>query len=236
MTGHCHCSRCQDQLCMHKVPILSSLDRDELLKISELILHRSYKKGEIILRDGDKLDSVVILNEGTAKAFKYATDGREQILYVFTEGDFFGEQNLLSDRTATYYVEALQDAKICMLSKSNFQQLLYQYPEIAVKIIKELGERMVHLENVLQSMGVRNVDTRIHSLLIEYAAKFGSRLPEGILIHLPLSREGMANYLGIARETLSRKFSQLENDGIIRSVNNKEILIINMEQLELASI
>lgn len=235
MAEHCHCGRCQDQLCMHKVPILSSLDREELVKISELILHRSYQKGEMIIHDGDRLDSVVILNEGTAKAFKYSADGREQILYVFTEGDFFGEQNLLSDRTASYYVEALQEVKICMLSKSNFQQLLYRYPEIGVKIIKELGERMVRLETVLQSMGVRNVDTRIHSLLLEYATKFGSKLPEGTLINLPLSREGMANYLGIARETLSRKFSQLENDGIIRSINNKEILIVNMEQLELAS-
>jgi CRP/FNR family transcriptional regulator len=217
---------------MHKVPILSSLDQEELVKISELILHHDFKKGELLLRNGDKTESIVIINEGTAKTYKYAADGREQILYVFSEGDFFGEQNLLSDRTATFSVEALQPVKACMLSKTQFQNLLYQYPDIAVKIIKELGERMVRLENALQSMGVRNVDTRIAGILMEFASKFGVKTKEGIIIQLPLSREGIANYLGIARETLSRKLGQLETDGIIRSVNNKSLLIINYGELE----
>jgi len=232
MSEHCNCIRCQDKLCMHKVQILSSLDQEDLVKISELISHQTYKKGEILLLDGDKLESIIIINEGSVKAYKYTADGREQILYVFTEGDFFGEQNLLSDRTSTYSVVALQQVKTCALSKLQFHQLLYQYPDIAVKIIKALGERMLHLETALQSMGVRNVDSRIGGILIEYASKYGARTPEGIVIQLPLSREGIANYLGIARETLSRKFGQLESDGVIRSVSNKAILITDYKELE----
>jgi CRP/FNR family transcriptional regulator len=216
---------------MHKVPILSSLDQEELFKISEILSHRDYKKGETLIFDGDKLESLVIINEGNVKAYKYSTDGREQILYIFTEGDFFGEQNLLSDRTATYTVEALQPVKTCMLSKTQFQLLIHKHPDIAVKIIKELGERMVRLENALQSMGVRNVDNRIGGILLEYAVKFGTETPEGIVIHLPLSREGIANYLGIARETLSRKLGQLESEGMISSLNNKSILITDYDGL-----
>lgn len=232
MADQCNCMRCQDKLCMHKVPILASLDQKDLIKISDLITHREYKKGEIILLDGDKSEAIVIIQEGSAKAFKYAPDGREQILYVFMEGDFFGEQNLLSNRTATYSVEALQLVKTCMLSKPQFQKLLYQYPDIAVKIIEELGERMVRLENALQSMGVRNIDTRVGGILLDYAAKYGHETKEGIVIQLPLSREGIANYLGIARETLSRKLSQLESDGVIRSINNKSMLIIDYNAIE----
>lgn len=233
MSEHCSCERCQDKLCMYKVPILSSLDQEDLIKIAELIYHRTYKKGEIILREGDNSECIVILQEGSVKAYKYTADGREQILYVFTEGDFFGEQNLLSVRTATYYVEALQAVKTCNLSKTQFQQLLYQFPDIAVKIIRELGERMVRLENALQSMGVRNVDSRIGGIILEYAKKFGTETPEGIEIHLPLSREGIANHLGIARETLSRKLGQLESEGVIRSISNKSILLIDSNALEI---
>jgi CRP/FNR family transcriptional regulator len=150
---------------------------------------------------------------------------------VFSEGDFFGEQNLLSDRTATYSVEALQPVKTCILSKTQFQRLLYQHPDIAVKIIAELGERMARLENAMQGMGVRNVDNRIGSILLEFAAKYGTKGQEGTLIQLPLSREGIANYLGVARETVSRKLGQLESDGVIRSVNNKSILILDSDAL-----
>ena len=231
MTASCHCGHCQDELCIHKVPIFSSLNEVELEKIADLISHREYKKGEIILTDGEKSEAIVIIHEGSAKAFKYTTDGREQILYVFAEGDFFGEQNLLSDRMATYSVEALQPVKTCMLSKNQFQQLLTQHSDIAIKIISELGDRMARLENAMQGMGVRNVDNRVGGILLEFAAKYGSKVQEGTLIQLPLSREGIANYLGVARETVSRKLGQLESDGVIRSVNNKSILILNQKAL-----
>jgi CRP/FNR family transcriptional regulator, anaerobic regulatory protein len=231
MSNSCHCGHCHNDLCMRKVPIFSSLNSEEVQKISELISHQEYKKGEMMLFDGEKSESIIIMHEGSAKAFKYTSDGREQILYVFSEGDFFGEQNLLSDRTATYSVEALQNVRTCKLSKTQFQQLLYRYPDIAVKIIIELGERMERLENAMQGMGVRNVDTRISSILLEFAAKYGNPVSEGIMIHLPLSREGIANYLGVARETVSRKLGQLESEGIIRSINNKSLLILDRDTL-----
>lgn len=217
---------------MHKVPIFSSLNKEDLLKIMKLINHHEYNKGETLVFDGDDVDSVVIINEGSAKAYKNTADGREQILYVFSEGDFFGEQNLFAGQTATYSVEALQKVKTCNLSRKQFQELLYSFPEIAVKIIVELGGRMSRLENALQSIGVRNVDNRIASILLEFADKYGSKNEAGTVIHLPFSREGFANYLGVARETLSRKLSQMESDGIILSLNNKDILITDMNEIE----
>lgn len=225
------CAHCHNKLCMHKVPIFSNLGHEDLLKIANLIQHREYKKGEPIFSLGDKLDFIVIMNEGTAKAFKYTPEGREQILYVFSEGDFFGEQYLLSNQTAAYTVESLEAVNVCMLSKEHFHQLLTLHPEIAIKIIEQLGTRMNRLEQAMESMGVRNVDSRVASLLLDYSERYGKKVSEGILIRLPLSREGMANYLGIARETMSRKLGQLENDCIIRSVSNKSILIIDVPRL-----
>lgn len=232
MAVHYNCSKCQDKLCMHKVPIFSSLDEEDLRKIMGIIKHHEYKKGETIVFDGDDMDCVVIINEGSAKAYKNTSDGREQILYVFSEGDFFGEQNLFSGQPYTYSVEALQPVKTCNLSRKQFQELIYGFPEIAIKIIAELSTRMTRLENALQSIGVRNVDNRIGGILLEFAEKYGKVNEIGTVIHLPFSREGIANYLGVARETVSRKFSQFENEGIIHSLNNKEILIPDMSKIE----
>lgn len=226
-----HCQHCGNKLCIHKVPIFSSLNREDLLKIARWIEHREFKKGEVLFSTGDKVDSIIIVNEGSAKAYKYTAEGREQILYVFSEGDFFGEQYLLGDLRAGYTVEALETLKVCMLSKSQFRHLLSLYSDIGVKIIEELGIRMGRLENTMQSLGVRSVDARISSLLLDFSVKYGTRDAEGILIRLPLSREGMANYLGIARETVSRKLMQMENEGLIRSVTNKTLLILQEEAL-----
>lgn len=227
-------TQCLHQLCVHKVPIFSSLDGDDLQKIASTIRHREYRKGETLYSEGDTPDSLIILNEGSVKAYKYTPDGREQILYVFSEGDFFGEQNLFGSRTAAFTVEALERVKTCLITKNVFQQSLHTYPDIAIKIIQELEERMSRMENVLQSMGVRSVDIRVSALILDFAAKYGTAAPEGTLIKLPLSREGMANLLGIARETVSRKLGQLESEGIIRSVSNKSILLLDWHALEVS--
>ena len=153
-------------------------------------------------------------------------------MYVFAEGDFFGEQYLLGGRKAAYSVEALEEVRVCTLTRQDFHDIIRAFPGIAVKIMEELEERRARREGALQDMGVRSVDARIGSLLLDFARRYGSDAPEGILIHLPLSREGMANYLGIARETMSRKLGQLENDGAIRAVGNKGILILDREALQ----
>lgn len=232
MKGAKHCNHCLNKLCIHKVPIFTPLNHEDLIKISEVIEHREYKKGDVLFHIGDVVNSIIIMNVGSVKAYKYTPEGREQILYVFSDGDFLGEQYLLSNQRAGYTVEALEKVKVCMLSKSQFYQLLAQHPDMSVKIIEELGLRMSKLENTLQSMGVRSVDARISSLLLDFSSKYGDDTKEGILIKLPLSREGMANYLGIARETVSRKLIQLENDGLIRSISNKNLLILNVEALK----
>ncbi len=228
----CTGSSCRHQPCVGKVPIFSSLEQEDLAHVALMIRHREYQKGETIFAQGDAPDSLIIVNQGSAKAFKYTPGGQEQILYIFEEGNFFGEQYLFSSQIAAYYVQALEPLKVCMLSKDNFEQLLHRYSAIAVKVIQELGLRMTRLENALQSSGVRNLDARISALLLDFAEKYGSGTSGGILIRLPLNREGMANYLGIARETFSRKLTQLESDKIIRSVDNKSILLLDKQALQ----
>lgn len=217
---------------MHKVPIFSALDQEDLEKIAVMIRHKEYKKGEVIFSEGDMVDSIVIINEGSTKAYKNTMEGREQILYIFSEGDFFGEQYLFRNHLAAYTVETLEPVKLCQLTKAQFQQILHNYPDIAVKIIGELGGRMSRLETAMQSIGVRSIDARIAAILLEFSNKYGSKVSEGILIQLPLSREGIANYIGIARETVSRKLSQMEHEGIIRSVSNKTLLVLKRIELE----
>lgn len=226
-----HCDHCLQKLCTHGIPIFSALDYEELKKIASLTVHRDYTKGETIVAEGSTPDFVAIVSEGSVKVNKYTLDGREQILYVFAEGDFFGEQNLLFDRPASAGTVALESVKLCLVYKKDFQTLLKDNPEIAVKIISELGERLARLESAVQNMGVRSLEARINAALLEFADRYGTKTAAGTLIHLPLSREGLASYIGIARETVSRKLSLLEEEGIIRTIGNKKILLLRREAL-----
>jgi CRP/FNR family transcriptional regulator len=226
---------CPHSVCVHKVPVFSTLNGEDLARVASLIRHLEYRKGETLFAEGDALDALVIVNVGSVKAYKITPDGREQILYIFSEGDFFGERNLFGGQTASYSVEALEPVKVCSFTRESFRALIQAHPDIAVRIIEALEERIARMENALQTIGVRSLDGRVSALILEFAEKYGANVPEGILIRLPLSREGIANYLGVARETVSRKLGQLETEGVIRSVSNKSILLIDREALSLSA-
>lgn len=223
---------CQHQMCTRRVPIFAELETLELQKIVNLIIHKEFAKGELIVMEGDVLENLIIINQGQVKVFKDTNEGKEQILYIFSEGDFFGEKNLFHEQVSAYHVEALEKTNICMINKKKFHALLREYPEIGLKIIVELSNRLEKLENTIQSMGMKNVDARVNSVLLEFAAKYGRKLTNGWEVELPLSREGIANYIGLTRETVSRKMSMLQEEGMIEMIGNKKIIILDKKALE----
>ncbi len=229
----CSCENCHNKMCSKRVPIFSSFNEEEISRVSGLIIRRQYKKGELIILEGARPESLIIINSGRVKAYRNTIEGKEHILYIFSEGDFFGEKNLLLNQEATYNAEALEDTGICTINKKAFQELMREYPELSFKVMEELCSRLARLENTIESMGTKNVELRVNSVLMEFSEKYGRYDPKGILVELPMSREGIANYIGLTRETISRKMSLLQEEGIIEMVGNKKVIILDMKRLSL---
>lgn len=232
MKESCCCESCRHQICAMRVPIFTTLNPEDLTKVINLIIRKEYAKGDLLLMEGEHTENLVIINQGTVKAYKNTNEGKEQILYIFSEGDFFGEKNLLREQEAAYCVEALEQTKVCMIRKIDFRALLQEYPNIGLKIIDELSNRMDRLESTVQSMGSKSVESRINAVLLEFANKYGKPGPQGVEFDLPLSREGIANYIGLTRETVSRKMNHLQEQGIIEMIGNKRIIILDRKALE----
>lgn len=222
---------CLQDLCLSKVPLFASLDHDSLVTITSQMQHKSYKKGETIIREGSLSMGFTVIQQGSAKAYRITGDGREQILYIFPTYDYFGARFLFTEEAVPYSVEALEDSHVCILSKKLLMRLLAEHPPVAIELIEAMANRMRRLELVIQSMGGRNAEMRIASLLLEFIDTYGRKTGRGIEVTLPLSREGIANYLGIARETLSRKLTQMEEEGIISFLDNRLMVVENPEAL-----
>ena len=209
--------------------LFSGLPAEQLGQIADIAVTRKFARNAVVFHEGDPGIGFYMVAAGRVKIYKMSPDGKEQILYLFSEGDFFGEQGLFNDAHSDYSVEALTPVNICRLYRSDFQDLLKKHPEIALQIITALSQRLAGLE---QLISLQDIDARIQAFLIELMAKYGGKHKDGYLVRLPLSREGMANYLGIARETVSRKLKQLESDGSIKLIGTKHILIPNIENLK----
>lgn len=226
------CERCKTQLCASKVSIFANLNHEELVEIVKMTGHRDYHKGETIFLEDADAKTLYLVNEGKIKIYKYTKDGKEQILHILSEGDFFGELNLFKTGKYSFNAEAITPTKLCTLTKDKMRELIIAKPEIGLKILEVIGERLAKVETLVQNLATNDVEARIAYLLLDLKDRYGRKGSQGIEIKLPLTREEMSNFTGVARETMSRKLKKFEDEGIIKLVGIKKILIIDEGRLE----
>jgi CRP-like cAMP-binding protein len=212
--------------------LFSGLDEEDLIKISKGISFKDYKKGELIFRTGDKADRLYIVCSGRMKIYSYTVDGREQILYIYSAGDFVGGFNLLKEDEYRYNAVALEDTTISTLTKSAFDEIIRTYPDITLKILEKAYERIRWAEDLIKRLTTTNVDSKVAALLLNLIDDFGTETDEGILLNLSINREEMGSYAGISRETMTRKLNLFKDNGYIEFRGNKIILIRDKKKLE----
>lgn len=226
------CISCHHKFCAKKVGLFESFDSDDFEKLLPLIERLHIPKGDFIFKEGVLSDRLYIVNGGSFKVFRYTKDGKEQILYVLTEGDYFGELNLLKTEALEFSAIALEDTHLCTIKKTDFDGLLAAYPALYAKILEHAYERINALESMIQTLTAKDVDARIAKLLINLADQFGIMKQGYIEIPLKLTREEMANHIGLTRETVSRKLSQFQADGLVAFSDNRSIILKDTAALE----
>ncbi|SFB17158.1 Crp/Fnr family transcriptional regulator [Clostridium frigidicarnis] len=229
--GNC-CNNCRGQLCASKVPIFENLNNEELLEVVKTINHKEYSKGDVIFTEGNVANTLYFVNEGNIKLYKYTKDGKEQILHVLTEGEFFGELDLIKPSKYGFNSKAIVNSKICTLTKDEMKDIIMRKPEIGIKVLETMGERVAKVENLVQNLATNDVDSRLAYLLIDLMEKYGELIEKNISIKLPLSREDMASFIGVTRETISRKLKKFEYEKLIKIIGTKNLIILDEEGLK----
>lgn len=227
------CNQCGHEVCARKVSLFTSLSTEELRDVLDLIHRKFIRKGEHVANEGDLSDSLIIVNRGSLKIHSESRDGKEQILYILMEGDFIGDLNLLKVGTYTFSITALEDTHLCIIQKSDFDRLIHRNADIGLKMLSYAHDRISSLESLIQTLTLKDADARLAAFILGIAEKSpgtDKELPE---ITLPLSREEIASAIGLTRETVSRKLSQLSSDGVITILENRKIRISNMKALRI---
>lgn len=225
------CCSCKHKYCARKVSLFSSLSKEDLEMVINLITKKSFDKSTTIFSEGEIFDKLFIINHGSIKVYKYTKDGKEQILYILKEGDFLGDLNLLKKDTFKFSAAALEPTKMCIIHKDDFDALIKTNPNISIKVLEYAHDRITSLENLIQTLTTKDVEVRLASLLLNLSKAFGVNTSKGIEIILPLTREDMANFIGVTRETISRKLSYFQSENIIEIFENRLIIIKDINTL-----
>ncbi|HBC32244.1 MAG TPA: Crp/Fnr family transcriptional regulator [Clostridiales bacterium] len=230
----CNCSShdCSHGYCIDKVPIFVDLPFEIKQSIMGSSNHKIYNKGEIIFNSGDYFDYLFIVIKGRVKLSKISAMGKEQILKILEVGDFMGELSLFKNTVLTNSAEALEKTEICVIRSEKVREIIMQRPEIALKFLEKYAERIKHSEELIEQIGLRDVEQRIANYLIAEVEKNNIKSRNNkYVINLPVTKSVLSSMLGTTKETLSRKLSLLQDEGLILMEGQRKIIITDIESL-----
>jgi CRP/FNR family cyclic AMP-dependent transcriptional regulator len=210
---------------LRSVPIFSELEDSELVKIGKLGVRKKFKKGSIILLEEETGSALFVIASGKVKVVRADDDGREVILAILGESDFFGEMAILDGLSRSASVVATTKSEVFMIHRNDFLRLLHDYPTLAVSLLKELTLRLRKADAQIKSLSLKDAAGRIASVVLQLADDIGKIKKGRVEIEeLPLQQD-MANMAGTSRETVSRMIHQFVEQGHLELHGNR--LIIN---------
>ena len=211
-----------DNIDLKKIPLFSYFSDDELMEIKKGLKLETFKRGDAIFSSGDSADRMFIVYEGFMKISMYLSDGREQILYIYKKDDFVGGFNILYQDKYVYNAAATTNAKIIVINKYDC--------DFVLKVLEEAYYRIRKSEELIDRLSVINADMKVAKALINLIKISGSINDGVITVDLKINREEMGSFTGLTRETISRKLSQFQDEGII-TLERSKIIINDIKKL-----
>jgi len=217
---------------LKNIPLFSELNERDLERIIQIANKKRYHKDNIILIEEEIGSTMFIILAGRVKISRISDDGREVILSILSDGDFFGEMSLLDGYTRSANVTAIEDSELLVIRREEFLQTLRDYPQVAINLLKELAQRIRKSDEHIKSLSLQDATGRVASTLLRIAEDSGLfRKGQVEISELPLQQD-LANMAGTSRETISRVIKSLSEDGYLRKQGGK-IIILDYEKFRI---
>ncbi len=220
---------------MKKIELLQSvalfwdLSEEELGYISQKMIARHYETGKFIFLEDSEGEQCFFVVQGSVKVTRLSKDGREVILAMLNEGEFFGEMALLDGESRSANVIALEDTEVLTLNREDFLVVLHDYPQIAIQLLKEMADRLRKSDRQIASLSLSDAEKRIALCIIRFADEQGIIKRGQVSIPKMPIQQDIANMAGTSRETVSRAINLLEKEHFIKR-QGRELLILDYKQ------
>ncbi|GAB1483270.1 Crp/Fnr family transcriptional regulator [Treponema sp.] len=219
-----HCKAEQPSNCIQIVPIFSGLTYDEMMEIANITTEKKYQKGETVYLAGKTEKRLYVIHSGRVKISRLSPTGKSQLIRVLGPGEFMGELTILNDAPLSDYAEAIEACTMCMIEGLALKDLMQKYPSIALKVMEELSSRLEKAETLIEDINLHSAERRLAGELIS--------LSDGRTeFDLALSKGDLASKIGMTQETLSRKLTIFQDQGLISLRGQRTILILNRKAL-----
>ena len=214
---------------LQSVSIFWDLNENDLGHIADKMVAKHFENGNYIFLEDSEGEQCFFVLEGSVKVTRLSKDGREVILAMLNEGDFFGEMSLLDGESRSANVIALEKTKVLTLDRNDFIAVVNDYPQIAVQLLKELARRLRKSDRQIASLSLSDAEKRIALCIIRFADEQGVIQNGKVSIPKTPIQQDIANMAGTSRETVSRALGLLEKEDLIER-DGRELIILDYKK------
>ncbi len=220
------CSQCSlSQLCLPR-----GLNDEEFDLLSSIVKReRPISKGDTVFEIGQPFKSLYAIRTGSVKVFLPTNEGDEQIVGFHMPGELLGFDGMGHDTHACSAV-ALESSSICELPYSNLHDLAHELPSLSDHFMTLMSNEIAEEHAMMLMLAKKTAEARLATFLMNLSARFSKRGFSSRQFNLTMSRHDIANYLGLAVETVSRIMTHMQEEGVIE-VDRRFVNIVNMQGL-----
>lgn len=204
---------------------------DEDLDLLESIIRqrRPIQRSDHLYRPGDKLTSIFAVRSGSIKTYTLTNDGQEQITGFHLPGELLG-LDAISEGVHPCAAKALETTSVCEMPFDQLEELAARVPGLQHQLFRIMSRGLQTDEHFMTLLGKKSSDERLAAFLLGLSQRFHQRGYSAVEFNLSMSRNDIANYLGLAVETVSRLFSRFQSNGLIE-VQRKLVVIKDLAGL-----
>lgn len=221
----CICASCD-----FKDVVFSYLDDKSIEELCDHKEEQSFRKGEIINHEGEKIVNFKYLKSGLVKLYRRTSTGEEQVITITRPFEFVSNMSIFSEERYQYSVSALEDSVVCLVKLDYIKDLFFKNGGFAMGLLTKIS--MINDKIISQTLDIRqkNLIGRVAFVLLYFTKEiYNSRV-----FDLPVSRKEIADYIGMSTANVIRTLSDFKREGIIR-VFGKTIEVVDIAKLEIIS-
>jgi CRP/FNR family cyclic AMP-dependent transcriptional regulator len=213
------------------VPLFRELTQDELERIWNIAIQRTFPKRTPIFTEGSDKEAVFFIQDGLVKTYKTDENGHEQIVSFLKTGDMFPHTGFFNQHPYPATAEAIVDTMLLAIPVRSFEQLMINTPNISIKVMSAMSEKIIELQVKLQGLTGQDVQDRGLSFLLKLAENYGMHKNNKVHIDVPMTHQEFASAIGTTRETVNRLINQLRKEKLLETSRNG-FIILNYEALK----
>jgi CRP/FNR family transcriptional regulator len=220
------CSHCS----LHDLCLPLGISNEDLEQLEQIIRQRRpIQRNDHLYRPGDKLTSIYAVRAGSIKTYTLTNDGQEQITGFHLPGELLG-LDAIGDGVHPCAAKALETTSVCEMPFELLEELASRIPGLQHQLFRLMSKELQADEQFMMLLGKKSSEERLAAFLLSLSLRFHQRGYSATEFNLSMSRNDIANYLGLAVETVSRLFSRFQASGIIE-VQRKLISIVDLQAL-----